>query len=950
MKRILALILCAIMAIPFIGANDIYAKDIEFAEDYEMAVSVLKHIGVVDEFNVENGGNAYNPVSRAKFAEMVAKSLKLNNTSDTIYFSDVKNDHRAYNYINALVENSIVSLADDNLFNPDDTITYEQAIKILVRAIGYGVYAEGEGGFPYGYIKAANKLKLTDGKSVSGGLNYSDSVVLLFNALNTGILDSTVISQNSAEYSRSDDTSLSIYWNIHEKEGRLTEFYGGSSESKFVDKDEVCIGGKIYKITDTLNPKPYFTNYVEYLYEKSGDTETVIYLENSKSQNNGTIIDTEQYLSFSSDSNTITYYKNTDSTSTSTIGIARSAKIIFNGVPYDGSLKKLFADKFDNKSHRGTIYINSTESKKNDLIVIEAYRAFVIGHADSDGKIYNKYNSSDIIDTENCDVINFYDNNNTLIENNIADGAVYMAAVSEDKSTVTMIYYRTPVANGKVSTVIKDNKIILDDKEYEIDNAVLNLSPMPNPGSECEIYADSFGYVIYISESKNASGLRLAYVMDYTAKYKDFGEYTLLFKLLDQDNKIITAESAENIIIDGIKRKSSDVTRNPLNILPKVKSVGTSYVMEQQVIRYRTDSDGLIKEIDTSYETAEEKDDEGYTLTQYPDNVYENIISGTSKNRKQLRRVSQGGKVIDRLDSNIFFTQKDTVMFNVPLTDSEGYLMHEQSYFKKEGTYLSNQEYILDENGNKIKPEDSMYSVGYKTLSVVYSYFIDAYDCNKDEPSAEAIVYKYQVAERMSYLHIVKGFYDGLDSDGQEVKYITLISGSGERSFPIEKGLLNVKDADGNTDTIEIGDIVVVDRNEQTDRIYNLTKIYDRESKKITPIVFGGHTAYENWGSGGYVSNYIRYFEARQLTRGKVLKRVGTVLYVDWNNDFVYDELVETAGSTVVVCNSDESNTDKKIKIGSIADIKDFETSGEEYSEILTSFDYGTTINVFVYK
>ena len=89
MKRILTLILCAVMVIPIFGTQNISAQEILFAEDYEKAVSVLKHIGIVDEFNTENGGNAYNTVSRAKFSEMVAKALKLNNTSDTVYFSDV---------------------------------------------------------------------------------------------------------------------------------------------------------------------------------------------------------------------------------------------------------------------------------------------------------------------------------------------------------------------------------------------------------------------------------------------------------------------------------------------------------------------------------------------------------------------------------------------------------------------------------------------------------------------------------------------------------------------------------------------------------------------------------------------------------------------------------------------------------------------------------------------
>lgn len=452
------------MIIPAFCVQNVSAEPAQGTGDYEMAVSALSHIGIVGDFNTANGGNAYDLVSRAKFAEMIAKALKIKNSTDTIYFSDVKTDHRAYSYINALVENNIISLASDNLFNPDTIITYEQAAKILVRAMGYGVYAEGNGGYPIGYVKTANSLKLTEGTEISGSIRYVDAVILLFNAMNTGIFDIKSVSDGSVEYKQSDDTLLSIYWDIYEDEGYLTEYYGGSMDSDLLANDEVKIGGTLYKISSSINPKPYFTNYVEFLYEEKDGKDTVIYLENDKSQNKGTIIDSEQYVSFSGASNTITYYRDIEkSSSTSTASFSRSAKIIFNGMPYGGSLKQLFSEYFDNESHRGTIHIKDYGSESRSLVVIEAYRAFTVGHLDSDGKIYNKYNNTDIIDLDACDYVNFYDGN-SIIENNAAPDNVYMAAVSADKKSVSLIYYRTPEVKGKVTSVSNDGTIMVEDK------------------------------------------------------------------------------------------------------------------------------------------------------------------------------------------------------------------------------------------------------------------------------------------------------------------------------------------------------------------------------------------------------------------------------------------------------------------------------------------------------
>lgn len=950
MKKILSLLLCAIMIIPAFGMQSSSAKEMLFAGDYDKAVSVLAHIGIVGDFNTENGGNAYDLVSRAKFAEMVAKALKIKNSTDTIYFSDVKTDHRAYTYINALVENNIISLAGDNLFNPDSIITYEQAAKILVRAMGYGAYAEGTGGYPTGYIKAANSLKLTDGAEISGNIKYADAVILLFNSMNTGIFDIKSVSNGSVDYKQSDDTLFSIYWDIYEDEGYLTEYYGGSMDSDLIAKDEVKIGGTLYKISSSINPKPYFTNYVEFLYEEKDGKDTVIYLENDKSQNKGTIIDSEQYVSFSGASNTITYYRDTEkSGSTSTARFSRSAKIIFNGMPYGGSLKQLFSEYFDNESHRGTIHIKDYGTESRGLVVIEAYRAFTVGHLDSDGKIYNKYNNTDIIDIDSCDYVNFYDGN-SITENNAAPDNVYMAAVSADKKAVSLIYYRTPEVKGKVTSVSNDGTIRVEDKEYKIDASILSAITMPKYGSECEVYADEFGYAIYISETQSAKGMRLAYLMDYAKNTSSLGDRPFKLKLLDQDNKIITVEAKGKITVDGIKRESADIADNPTNIFPDVKLADGKYTVGRQVIRYRTDAEGMLKEIDTSVTTDKEKADEGYTLTKYPDNVYENILPGVEKNRKQLRRVSQGGKIINRLDSNIIFTEKDSIMFNIPLTDSEGYLMHEAKFVNVEGTYLDNQEYVYDGSGNKIKADDDMYSVGYKALSVIYSYFIDAYDCNKDIPYAECVAYHYQIAERSKNLQLVTGFTQALDSKENDSTFIKLMSGSVEKAYSIDDSLLTSTDSNGNTVTIDEGDIVIVDCDEANNRVYGLTKVYDMKTNKIKPYPYGNTNSYENWAGGGYSSNYIRYLETRQMTKGKVLKKVGTVLYVDWNGDFIYDEIIESAGAPIIVHEKTKQRDGRYVREGTLADINDFESSGDDYSEILCSLDYGTAVNIFVYK
>lgn len=88
--------------------------------------------GLIDQD--ENGNvNLGQPVSRANMVQILGRLLKIE-TLDTIY-SDVNIDSEYVGYLNKLSELGIIQGMGDNLFNPDDTLTREQAVTILVRVI-----------------------------------------------------------------------------------------------------------------------------------------------------------------------------------------------------------------------------------------------------------------------------------------------------------------------------------------------------------------------------------------------------------------------------------------------------------------------------------------------------------------------------------------------------------------------------------------------------------------------------------------------------------------------------------------------------------------------------------------------------------------------------------------------------------------------------------------------
>ena len=60
-------------------------------------------------------------------------------------------------------DQGIINGYGNGKFGPSDTVTYEQAIKMLMAGIGYGDAAVDAGGYPNGYISVADNYGLLDG-------------------------------------------------------------------------------------------------------------------------------------------------------------------------------------------------------------------------------------------------------------------------------------------------------------------------------------------------------------------------------------------------------------------------------------------------------------------------------------------------------------------------------------------------------------------------------------------------------------------------------------------------------------------------------------------------------------------------------------------------------------------------------------------------------------------
>lgn len=132
-------------------------------------------------------------------AEMVKIILSAQNLGDYAKeqthtkFEDVSIAYWASGYIHAAWQQGIIHGKSETVFAPEDAVTNEEAVKMLVTLLGYSQKAESMGGYPYGYMKMAEELGLLEGLNLTGTQNAlrGDIAALVSTALDIPLMMQT---------------------------------------------------------------------------------------------------------------------------------------------------------------------------------------------------------------------------------------------------------------------------------------------------------------------------------------------------------------------------------------------------------------------------------------------------------------------------------------------------------------------------------------------------------------------------------------------------------------------------------------------------------------------------------------------------------------------------------------------------------------------------------------
>ena len=151
MKRRIISICCILSAFILFTAMNVFAE--ENSQSEILYSNRLKAMEVIpDDFDMDK------EITRGEISEIVCRIYNLDYTSGgSRIFSDVDEDNPYYQAIDMVYTHGIISGFGDGSFRPNETITNEQMIKILISMTGYDDIASQYGGYPSGYMKIAGE-------------------------------------------------------------------------------------------------------------------------------------------------------------------------------------------------------------------------------------------------------------------------------------------------------------------------------------------------------------------------------------------------------------------------------------------------------------------------------------------------------------------------------------------------------------------------------------------------------------------------------------------------------------------------------------------------------------------------------------------------------------------------------------------------------------------------
>lgn len=494
------------VALPATVSAAISFSDVPSDYTYYSAITNLTAEGIINGF--EDGTfKPEEPVTRAQFTKIIcyaqgAGEIKYSE-ADRAKFPDVDPNHWAIDNITTAKNSGIINGYDDGTFKPENSVLYEQAVKMAVCALGYTEdRAAREGGYPGGYLSIASKAGLLD--KISGAkqgepLTRGRVAQLIDNMLGAEMYDASegTTTGGTMRDETSDKTSA---------EGRIVGIYGTSlyyGEESECNKKQIELelnngDREFYGIADLDIPdlNEYLGRSVIVYYEEEAGADyyeayNIAFQKKKNYEVNINLDDIEDYSATE-----LEYYVE-DEEDTEVIDIDSNIAIIHNGQVVGDDFDEIIDDSYDQSGY--ITLVCSQDNETADVAFIRTYETIVVNSKDSiNYKIYDLNDTSRIFvldETDRSKTITFTKDGASAKFSDIKQYDVVSISTSEDGKLID-VQISSKTQKGTVSDMLYDGSIKLSNGTtyYKFSDSCVRNEEI-SPGTYLTLYLDAFGKI-----------------------------------------------------------------------------------------------------------------------------------------------------------------------------------------------------------------------------------------------------------------------------------------------------------------------------------------------------------------------------------------------------------------------------------------------------------------------
>lgn len=836
---------------------------------YEEAAELLGALGIMVG-DAESG--AFRPsdaIIRSEMAKVAVYSVGLEDiavgANGATNFPDVPADHWATGAINVAHQQGMVLGDSEGTFRPDDPVTLQEAVAIIVRAMGYEPAATEKGGYPAGYlyIASANQLlRGIDGNTASPATR-GDIAQLIFNSLTVNLMEQVGFGSN-ANYEVVDKTLLYDKLNVEKGYGQITgtgetTLTGGSTTAE----DRVQIGEQLLFAGDTKAKQLLGYNVLYYArIDKTGDDKTLICVREQSNKNKSVSVSASDIVSVTGDTGvakTFEYWANDTDRNTKTAQIAADATYIYNG--------KHKTDVTNEQLKPAAGYVTLLDADINGIyeIVFTNHITNIVVDTVSTvtGRVTDKYmNGSLVFDKDDTEVkYSLVKDDMEIDVADLVEWNVISYTISEDKQLIKG-YVSDAKVNGTVTEITeKGYRIGAGTEVYKKAASYPNDIELRDRGT---FYLDIEGNIAAVDENatvdtETVTAKKYAYLVD--AAMNDGFATTAQLKLFTSTGETTVLSTAEKL------RFNKNYGTKAEDVLSALKPADT---MAPQLIVYETNTSGNI----TAIETAENGTGTGapnkgvFTLNINKENMVYKSASG------KLGTVGIG---------------ENTIIFEIPSdagTDTTKYAIRNKSTLSNDTSYDA---MIYDLGENYVASVVIITSTTGTTAPESPILIVDHLSETQND--------EYEVTDR------VYGWQDGKETNVLAVDKTILVKQSGEKTVPLAQGdIIQYRvNAAGEIDGITVlFDSSAKATEFSTELTDDLTCVYGKVTKKFSGSI--------NMTVNGEVRNYATgdavvylYDSSRTNNNIRVVSAADIEIYEEGNEARLFLRIYEDQVREMVI-------------------------------------------------